>query len=493
MVRHTPLATAAETTGEDPGLRLRLALLQAISLGGIVFAASMLGILSRPSGFLAVFWPANPLLLGLLARNPRLATASGWIAAALGYIAADLATGGRGAGVYWLAAANLSGVATGYLMFRHLMPDEVQLRRPLSVMYFFFICVVAASVAAVIGYTAVPELIDARPLQGLCFWFATELANSIILLPVILAAPAGAEWIARLFLARPASRAAPLRHRSLRQRLLHLRPLLALLVSVAMSLVIGGAGAIAFPMPALLWCALVYSLFSTTVITLLVCVAMLIAISTGWVAVPLLADTTMSTLSIRLGICLLALGPLTVASINSARDDLMRELDRAVSFDFLTGALTRSALMKQAACVLGHSGRGLHPVAMLMLDIDHFKRINDSHGHDGGDKALTTFARTIAGMLDDGHLFGRFGGDEFALVLPRTTREEAACLAHRLQAAIAATPVVLADGATVRITASIGLAVHDDHAAPVTLEGLLKRADDAMYRAKLEGRARVHA
>ncbi len=496
MVREVTITSAAEADAADPSLRMRLALLQAISLGGIVFAASMLGILSRPSGFLAVFWPANPLLLGLLARNPGLATPGGWIAAALGYLAADMATGGRGMDVFSLAAANLGGVAAGYLLLRNLPADDLQLRRPLSMMYFFFICVIAALVSALIGYNAVPDLIDARPLPGLAFWVTTELVNNIMLLPVILSAPAGAAWLARLFLAGPqrldqaGSEPLALSRRSLRKRLLHLRPLLALLGSVTISLVVGGAGAIAFPVPALLWCALVYSLFSTTVVTLGLCVFMLMAISTGWVDVPQLADPTLSTMSVRLGICLLALGPLTVASINSARNDLISELDRAVSFDFLTGALTRSALMKRATRVLDQSAHGGRPIAVLMLDVDHFKRINDGHGHDAGDQALIVFARTVADRLHERHLFGRFGGDEFAVVMPGTTRESATQLADSLQSAIAQAPVALACGKVVRVTASIGLAVHE-HSGPVALESLLKRADDAMYRAKIEGRDRV--
>jgi diguanylate cyclase (GGDEF)-like protein/hemerythrin-like metal-binding protein/PAS domain S-box-containing protein len=135
-----------------------------------------------------------------------------------------------------------------------------------------------------------------------------------------------------------------------------------------------------------------------------------------------------------------------------------------------------------------HRRQPEQPVAVLMVDIDHFKRVNDSHGHAVGDAALRHFASLLRGHLRKADAAGRLGGEEFAVALLGASLQAAEAFAERLRASVAATPLEV-DGRVVRLTVSVGVAEMgrgDDGA-----QAALVRADEALYRAKQEGRDRV--
>ena len=116
-----------------------------------IFTASIFGILTRPIGSLAAIWPANALLLGLMVRNPSLAGPAGWTAAFGGFVMADLVTGSALIVTLWLSAANIAGAFAGWLLFRRMGADGRKLRRPISVLHMFGICVAASVVASIAG------------------------------------------------------------------------------------------------------------------------------------------------------------------------------------------------------------------------------------------------------------------------------------------------------------------------------------------------------
>lgn len=170
----------------------------------------------------------------------------------------------------------------------------------------------------------------------------------------------------------------------------------------------------------------------------------------------------------------------------SERKTKERELALLASTDALTGLSNRRSFMAvfEERCAAAHQGPPSG--ALLMLDIDHFKRINDSHGHPVGDVVLQHVARVICGALRQEDHAGRLGGEEFAVVLHRTTPEQSCLLAERLRAAVAGSPARTEAG-EVHVSISIGV---------VQLEGLdaqraLTVADQALYRAKAGGRNRV--
>lgn len=446
-------------------------------VGGIVFVAAAIGILSRPIGMLAAFWPANALLLGLFVRNPSLARPLGWVAAFAGFVAADVLAGGDIALILWLTAANLIGVAVGFVLFQQLPEADQRLQRPQSILYMFGISMIAGAASAIVGSSAssIAQAVDIW--RGTGSWFSGEIVNYTILLPVVLTAT----------LPAPVIKVRPLT----RDSLVQIAPVIALFVSAVASVAVGGPGAIAFPVPALLWCALTYNLFTTVLLTMAYSVWKMAAFSTGIIDMSMGGDYVDTLLSIRLGITLLALGPLTVASISVARRELLQTLDRSANYDYLTGALTRSAFVdrSQQMCeMLQPSG----DLAVLALDIDQFKKVNDSFGHAAGDRVLIAFAAAVARTLRDGDLFGRLGGEEFAIVLPNVTDAVALDFAERIRAQVEAAGVTLDDGQHVSITVSIGL-VNRRCRSRSSVDSALAAADQALYAAKAAGRNRVVA
>jgi diguanylate cyclase (GGDEF)-like protein len=159
--------------------------------------------------------------------------------------------------------------------------------------------------------------------------------------------------------------------------------------------------------------------------------------------------------------------------------------------DPLTGVCNRRRLVEELPLEIERARRTAKPLAVVICDIDHFKRINDGHGHPAGDEVLRAFARLLAGSVRETDWVARYGGEEFVVVLPNADAEGAAGVAGKLRAAVEALAVA-ADGATIRLTASFGVAAcrpgRDDE---VPVDALIERADQALYRAKQNGRNRV--
>ena len=128
-------------------------------------------------------------------------------------------------------------------------------------------------------------------------------------------------------------------------------------------------------------------------------------------------------------------------------------------------------------------------LSVLMMDIDHFKNINDTYGHQTGDLVIQTLAHVCQATLREIDIVGRIGGEEFAIVLPQTAGAQAVEAAQRLRLAIASTAVSLQRGLPLHFTVSIGVATLTD--APTNLDMLLADADKALYEAKHGGRNRV--
>jgi two-component system chemotaxis response regulator CheY len=165
--------------------------------------------------------------------------------------------------------------------------------------------------------------------------------------------------------------------------------------------------------------------------------------------------------------------------------------------DTLTGLLNRRAIHDRALAELNRRRRGAAhaPLSIIMLDIDHFKSINDSYGHDAGDRALQLVAELLAGQLRSYDGLGRWGGEEFLMLLPGTALAEACAVAERIRANLAQAEPALPDGTRVSLSASLGVAAIDESdAGPVGeqwLDHLVRAADQALYRAKSHGRNRV--
>jgi two-component system cell cycle response regulator len=175
-------------------------------------------------------------------------------------------------------------------------------------------------------------------------------------------------------------------------------------------------------------------------------------------------------------------GPLRMAA-------LVAEARRLASTDTLTGLLNRRAFIERVERSRGANEHKLFPMSVLLLDVDHFKKVNDTLGHDAGDAVLQGVARVLMSIARKSDFVARWGGEEFVLALTQTAEAGARVAAERVRRAIADAKYTLPSGAEHRATASVGLASAES--ADWELADLLGRADKAMYSAKHRGRNRV--
>jgi len=166
------------------------------------------------------------------------------------------------------------------------------------------------------------------------------------------------------------------------------------------------------------------------------------------------------------------------------------QMEELATHDGLTGCwnrVTTDALLEHE---LRRAQRSATPVAFVLLDLDHFKQVNDRHGHRTGDAVLRAFAETVRARLRSSDVFGRTGGEEFGLVLPGTDAVGALWLVEAVRRAIEAMAVPGADGRPMAVTVSAGVAVADPQ-VPLSGDRLYGQADQALYEAKRAGRNRV--
>lgn len=445
---------ASRTLNDRPTLRL----------AGMVFAAVFLsclfGILTRPTGFLASFWPVNAIMLGLLVINRSAVGPIVWAAGLAAFVLADLITGAALVKALLLTGANIAGIATAYVIFGRFPPDIIRLRSVDAVGKTVLATAGGAAAAAFGGAGINPYLFDGSVIDGWMFWFSTELANFLTILPLLLAIHASRT-----------------EHSVSSSTGWNPLPGLSLLGSFVAGFAVGGPGAIVFPVPALLWCGLIYSPLLTAALTLSFSIWTLIVLSLGHVAS--LSDIN-ALISIRLAVVLVALAPLMLATATQERARLLRKLKSLATHDQLTGTLTRGAFYELAAKRLKEK-----PAVIMLIDVDHFKSINDAHGHMAGDTVLSTISARLHHMLGPDDLLGRIGGEEFAVLLAVRDMDTAKRVAEKFGRTVAGEVI---DGERkINVTVSAGLAA----TTGLSLEEALHHADMAMYRSKADGRDRV--
>jgi diguanylate cyclase (GGDEF)-like protein len=187
-------------------------------------------------------------------------------------------------------------------------------------------------------------------------------------------------------------------------------------------------------------------------------------------------------------LALLVLAAITALRANARADEATAELRRMATTDALTGLWNRRHLLERLESETARSLRNGRPLCLASIDVDHFKRVNDLHGHPAGDEALRVLARLCREALRGSDVVGRMGGEEFAILMPETDRDQARLVCERLREKVARTPVPLPSGAALTVTLSTGIALMAGEEAS---DKLISRADSALYGAKAEGRNRV--
>ncbi|MEK5449376.1 GGDEF domain-containing protein [Paenibacillus sp. FSL R7-0331] len=170
-----------------------------------------------------------------------------------------------------------------------------------------------------------------------------------------------------------------------------------------------------------------------------------------------------------------------------SREHTYAELERVATYDELTGILNRRAFVLRARPMMAAAAKEGWPFSFLLIDVDHFKHINDTFGHDTGDKVLWDFSRKIEGQLSSSDLFGRFGGEEFAVLLHRADEADSEEIAERLRRCVLGAVI---DDTLLPYTVSIGVITIRSEKR-ITLNRLYRLTDIALYQAKQKGRNRV--
>lgn len=443
---------------------------------GIVLTAALFGILTRPPGLLATFWFANAILLAMMIRWPVLIEWPTWIAAGLGYVGADVLTGNSLSMALQLNGANLVGVTVGALLVYYLRRVPFRLVDSSSLLWMVIVALASAATTAAAA-AALDRLVRAEPFwETFLHWGSTEIMSYLMVLPLILTVtvPAGLGELRRKI--RPATIGTVL------------VPLIATAACVPIALSIQGPIALILPLPALLWCATRVSVPSTAFVSVVWTVGTLMMAGSGRLYI---SDQTgagwSESVVTSIAVTLIALGPIAVACATSERRAAERELFLSVEYDHLTGAHSRGAFLRRAEKELIRVHRRQAGAALLMLDLDHFKNINDTHGHMAGDSVLTEFATRTAKCLSGNDLIGRLGGEEFAVLLPGCSFTRSMEVAECIRSA----QLDYTTESGVLTTVSIGVA-WAERSTP-SLTALMGVADEALYDAKRAGRNAVKA
>jgi diguanylate cyclase (GGDEF)-like protein len=215
----------------------------------------------------------------------------------------------------------------------------------------------------------------------------------------------------------------------------------------------------------------------------------------GWIACTVIGvpESTGEVLLWCMSIAALV-APLQVAilvSLAHQLEEARSRLERMASTDMLTQTYNRRAFDARLMEAFSHARSNRSPLSVLMIDVDHFKSVNDRFGHAGGDMALFTVAERCRVALRHGDVLARYGGEEFAVMLPESSPERAVEVAERLRRAVAQAQVAQGTGQNFGVTVSVGVSALD--AQDRTPEDLLRRADARLYQAKAAGRNRCLA
>ncbi|MBO9588483.1 sensor domain-containing diguanylate cyclase [Devosia sp.] len=469
--------SSAPAASKKPGLAKTL--VAATLTAVIVFLLALLGIYTRAAFDLASLWPANAVLLGILATYPKANSPLTWVLAACAYMAADLMTGTPLDQAALLNGTNLLGAAIGLAVLQLWSRQFFPMTKPSDVVRLFLVISAASVSTGIAGGLVAGPLFGIDRLDGFFLWMATEFVNYGIFLPLVMAG--------RMVKPRQTAPGAEDGSGAAEK----CAALAALAGSCALMPLVGGAGSLVLHVPAFIWCSTQFKPRTSILLAGLAAMWILFAVPAG--IIPLYVDhadlaSHWDVASFRLGIGFLALGAIAMVMINAFWLDAHDELEHRANHDFLTGLLNRRQFNKTAESALMRQKAGTPNVA-LAIDIDRFKSINDAHGHPLGDQVLQSVAELLTAGLRRGDVLGRLGGEEFAIVLPGAGIEEGTRVAERLREAIAA--ATLQHG-NVTIATSVSIGIVEFH-SPANLSRMLSLADEALYEAKNAGRNRVVA
>lgn len=444
----------------------------ALAIFAITTLFYAIGAMLRVVQELSLFWPLNAVMAGIFARYIWLNRSHYYAICYGAMLVYDLVTTQWGIASLLINASNMVFI----IVLAQLVIRDKRLSHhttsPVNALRLFWYCLIAAILCALLGAVASVGIDRHTFLPLLADWFSEQFSTGVLILPCVMTLT----W--------------PLASGALRLR--QLLPVLTLLLSMAAAVAIGGAGSLAFPLPALIWCAIRYPLPVTCLLTFITGAAEIILVANSIidlsVAAPLKTPQLFST---RLGIATIAISPVIVSTSVAAINSLMKQLSLRADYDFLTRVYSRSglyeALRQQPVTANQH-------ISVMLLDIDFFKSINDSYGHECGDRVLHEFARLVQETVGDKGLVARMGGEEFVVSATTPCPQSGFRLAEAIRQTVEAHPFRWQQQ-TLRLTVSIGAGSGYVASQPLidTFNTLLVEADEYLYRAKKGGRNRTRA
>lgn len=426
---------------------------------------------------LSLFWPLNAVLAAVFVRNPFLNRPVYYFLCYSAMVIYDAFTTHWGWQSAIINLSNMVFIIIVALLLLRYSRDENENNWAINAFKIFYFCLIGAVLSSLLGSLgSLGPSSDYRQFIPLfADWFSEQFSTGVLMMPFLLMA----KW--------PQWGKMPAFHFS------KLYPLLGVIISVIASVVIGGAGSLAFPLPALIWCAIRYPLPITALITLLTGGMEIVLVANSIVVIhhsqPLVVNEMFSA---RLGIATMAICPLIVSVSVDAINRLIKQTSLRADYDYLTGVHSRSGLyeaLKITAPLMHKPGQKL---CVMLLDIDYFKRINDNYGHECGDVVLRAFAAQLRKAVGEEGLVARLGGEEFVVSCSTNSEDEGYKIAEKIRQSIELTAFRYQQQ-TLFITVSIGLAATTPGKETLldAFNALLAEADKYLYLSKRNGRNQI--
>lgn len=454
------------------------------------FATALGGLaISRQAGNIATLWPPNGVLVAALLLTPQRRWREVLLAGVIGSMAANLWFGDSYLVAGSITIANLVEAGIAATIISRQTARRVLFQRSTDVVVLIIAAVTAAIVAGAVSATSAMLLADAPFMKIFVKWVLGDVLGLLVVMPITMIAHAHLTRGPDLMMSR----------RSTVEALL----LLAVVLAVSLAVYSPGAPPVQFLiMPTVLLASFrlgpLGAALSTVIVAIVGSLGTVMASRAGAVTPD---QATLRVFNFQLNLAVLFLTALPIGSAMAQRSHLERDLtdekERAdrfasemaslVNVDDLTGLSTRRFFMDQLDALAATSRRLQQPLTLAMIDIDHFKPINDQHGHAIGDAMLKAIGVACRSVVRSNDVIGRLGGEEFAMLMPLTEEESAYRIVDRLREAVAAIAIATGDGRTVSVTMSVGIAMLVDQQP----DRLLLDADRALYLAKELGRNRV--
>ncbi len=478
----------APAPAADPSIR-RLALL--ISVIAVGYLASALGglAISRQAGNIATLWPPNGMLVAALLLSRRRRWMDIMVAGAIGSVAANLVNGNTAVTAVSITVANLVEAFIAAAIIRRETRNHVLFQRSSDVVVLIVASVTAALCSGVLSAMSANLLAGAPFTTIFIKWVLGDVLGLLVVMPIAVIAYDLVTNGPDLMLARSSWLEAAL--------------ILAGVLGVSIAVFMPDVPPVQFlVMPTVLLASFrlgpLGAALSTVIVAVVGSIGTVLAARAG-AGTP--DQITLNVFNFQLNLATLFLTALPIGSAMAQRSQLEQNLtdekERAdryasematlVNVDDLTGLATRRYFLEQLDLMASTARWANQPLTLAMIDIDHFKPINDEYGHAVGDAVLMAIGAACRTAVRGADVIGRLGGEEFAMLMPLTDQDTAYRIVDRLREAVAAISIPTGDGSAVSVTISVGMAMFGGQ----QIDHLLLDADRALYSAKKTGRNRI--